>query len=64
MPCIQITLLQGRTPEQKRKVAERVTQVIVDELGTKKEGVVITFVEVSQADYASGGVLVLDKSKS
>ena len=61
MPCIQITLLQGRSPEQKRKVAERVTQVVAEELGTKKEGVVITFLEVSQADYASGGVLVLDK---
>ena len=64
MPSVQITMLQGRTPEQKRKVAEKVTQVLVEELGTKKEAVVVTFLEVSQADYASGGVLALDKSKS
>jgi 4-oxalocrotonate tautomerase len=61
MPHVQITLLQGRTPEQKRKIAERITQVIVEEAGTKREGVTISFIEVSKADYASAGVLVLDR---
>ena len=64
MAHIQITLLEGRSPEQKRKIAERITQTMVEEAGTAKEGVVITFVEVSTADYASAGVLVLDKKKS
>jgi 4-oxalocrotonate tautomerase len=63
MPHIQVTLLEGRSPEQKRKIAERITQTMVEEAGTAREGVVITFVEVSPADYASAGVLVLDKKK-
>ena len=63
MPHIQITLLQGRTPEQKRKIVERITQTMVEEAGTAREGVSVAFVEVSQADYASAGVLVLDKNK-
>ena len=63
MPMIQITLLQGRTPEQKRKIAERITAVMAEEAGTKPEGVTISFVEVSTADYSSGGVLVLDRPK-
>ena len=63
MPHIQVTLLEGRTPEQKRRIAERITQTMVEEAGTQREGVVITFVEVSPADYASAGVLVLDKKK-
>jgi hypothetical protein len=33
----------------------------VEEAGTKREGVTISFLEVSKADYASAGVLVLDR---
>ncbi len=33
MPHVQITLLEGRTPEQKRKVAEGITRVLVEEAG-------------------------------
>jgi len=61
MPLVQITLLKGRTVEQKRKVAERITQVMVEEAKATKEAVVITFVEVSREDYASAGVLLADK---
>ncbi len=63
MPCVQITLLEGRTAEQKRKVAERVTQVLTEEIGAPAEGVVITFVEVAKDCYARGGVLMLDRKK-
>lgn len=61
MPVIQITLLKGRTIEQKRKVAQRVTDAIVEEAGAKREAVTVTFVEVSREDYASGGALLADK---
>lgn len=61
MPVIQITLLKGRTIEQKRKVAQRVTDAIVEEAGAKRESVTVTFVEVSREDYASGGTLLADK---
>ena len=61
MPVIQITLLKGRTIEQKRKVAQRVTDAMVEEAGAKRESVTVTFVEVSREDYASGGALLADK---
>jgi 4-oxalocrotonate tautomerase len=64
MPHIQITMLEGRSPEQKRKIAQRITDVLVEEGGTQRESVSVAFVEVSPADYASAGVLVLDKKKS
>ncbi|MBI4465703.1 MAG: tautomerase family protein [Acidobacteria bacterium] len=64
MPHIEITLLEGRTPEQKRKMAERITDVMVEESGTKREGVSIAFVEVSPASFASGGILMLDRRKT
>ncbi len=63
MPHIQITMLEGRTPEQKRKIVERVTNTMVEEIGTSREGVSVAFVEVSTASFARGGVLVLDKQR-
>jgi 4-oxalocrotonate tautomerase len=61
MPHIQITMLKGRSIEQKRKIVERVTDVLAEEAKTPKEGVVVTIVEVEREDYARGGVLMADK---
>ena len=61
MPMVQITMLEGRTAEQKRKLAQRITDALVEEGGTKREGIMIAFHEVSKESYASGGVLMVDK---
>jgi 4-oxalocrotonate tautomerase len=61
MPHVQVTLLKGRTTEQKRKIAERITDAIAEEAGTNREGIVITFVDVERDSYARGGVLMVDK---
>jgi 4-oxalocrotonate tautomerase len=61
MPLIQITMLAGRSADQKRKIARRITDVMVEEAGAKREAIVVTFVEVSRESYASGGVLMADK---
>lgn len=63
MPVVQITMLQGRTADQKRKIARRVTDVLVEEAGARREGITITFLEVSKESYASGGDLMIDKAK-
>jgi 4-oxalocrotonate tautomerase len=62
MPVIQITLLKGRTVEQKRKIAARLTDVLVEDGGAKREAVTVTFVEITKEDYASAGVLLADKT--
>ncbi|HLW87844.1 MAG TPA: 2-hydroxymuconate tautomerase [Terriglobales bacterium] len=61
MPLVQITMLSGRTVDQKRKIAQRITDVMVEEARAQREAVVVTFHEVSKESYASGGVLVADK---
>ena len=63
MPLVQITMLTGRTADQKRKLAERITDAMVEEAGARKEAVVVAFHEVSKESYASGGVLMADKDK-
>jgi 4-oxalocrotonate tautomerase len=62
MPIVQITMLTGRTAEQKRNVAKRITDALVEEAGARREGVVIAFHEVSKESYASGGELMSDKA--
>jgi 4-oxalocrotonate tautomerase len=61
MPLVQITLLKGRTTEQKRKIAQRITDVMVEETKADRDAIVVTFVDVERDSYARGGVLVLDK---
>jgi len=61
MPLVQVTMLQGRTLDQKRKIASRITDAMVEEAGAKREAIVVTFIEVSKESYASGGVLMADK---
>jgi len=63
VPQVQIVMLQGRTTEQKRRVAERITEVLVEEAKATAEAISISFVEVPAENYASGGVLVADKRK-
>jgi 4-oxalocrotonate tautomerase len=62
MPLVQVTMLSGRTKEQKRKLAQRITDALVEEAGARREVIVITFLEVSRESYASGGVLLADQS--
>jgi len=61
MPMVQITMLQGRTADQKRKIAKRVTDALVEEAGARREGIIVAFNEVSKESYASGGELMIDK---
>jgi 4-oxalocrotonate tautomerase len=56
-------MLQGRTIEQKRKLAARITDAMVEEAGARREAIVVTFIEVPKESYASGGVLMSDKNK-
>jgi 4-oxalocrotonate tautomerase len=64
MPLVQITMLAGRTADQKRRVAKRITDVLVEEAGARREGIVVAFHEVSKESYASGGELMADKTPS
>ena len=62
MPLVQVTMLQGRTADQKRKLAKRITDAMVEEAGAKRGAIVVTFVELSKESYSSGGVLMADKT--
>jgi 4-oxalocrotonate tautomerase len=63
MPHVQITMLEGRTVEQKRRAVKRITEVMQDELNVKPESLSIAFVEVPRHNYARNGVLISDRTE-
>ncbi|WP_300040159.1 tautomerase family protein [Methanospirillum sp.] len=60
MPAIQITMAEGRTPEQKRAVAKRVTEVLVQELGVSPDAVTVYIYEIGRDHIAKAGILMSD----
>jgi 4-oxalocrotonate tautomerase len=64
MPVVNITWLEGRTVDQKRKVAQRITQVLIEEAGAKSESTHIVIVDVPATNFASAGVTVDEKKRS
>jgi 4-oxalocrotonate tautomerase len=64
MPHVQISWVEGRSPEQKRKIVERVTQALVEEGRAKRENIHVTFVDVPATNYAEAGVLVADQKRA
>ena len=62
MAHVQITLLEGRSIEQKRRAVKRITDALEDELKVKPEKLTIVFVEVPRHCYARNGVLIADRT--
>lgn len=56
MPLAQLYIGKGRDYEQKKKLIEKVTQAIVDSLGSQKENVWIVLNEVPRSEWGIGGV--------
>jgi 4-oxalocrotonate tautomerase len=63
MPYIQITWVAGRNPDQKRRIAEQITETLIKEGNAKKENIQVTFVDLPPTDYAEAGVTVADQKR-
>lgn len=64
MPHVQITWVAGRTPEQKRTIAEKVTRALVEDGRAKRENIHVSFHDVPATDYAEAGVTVADQKRA
>ncbi len=63
MPIIQFNLMEGRTHEQKRELARRVADTVVEVLGVKREAVRILIHEMGPYDFSVAGVVAADNGK-
>jgi len=57
MPFIQVHLLEGRTEEQREKLARAITDAFVEILGVSRDAVWIVFQDMPKTHFATGGVL-------
>ena len=61
MPIVNIKIVEGRTVEQKRALAKKVTEALVETIGARAEAVTISIEDTKRENIASGGVLNIDK---
>ena len=62
MPTIRVELFAGRTVEQKRALAQALTEATVRTLGGSPDAVDVIFCDVERHDWATGGQLWSDKA--
>lgn len=63
MAHVQITWLEGRSPEQKRKIVEQITQTLETVGRVKRENIHVAFLDVPATNYAEAGVTVADQKR-
>ena len=63
MPHIQVTLVKGRTTEQKRRLAKRLADVLSEEMQADPRNISLSLVEVEADGFFSTGELALDRRK-
>jgi len=61
MPYVNIYIVEGRTEEQKKEMAEKITDVVSEVGKTTKESVHILFIDLPKTNVSQGGVLLSDK---
>ncbi len=56
MPIVEITLIEGRPAEAKRKLMAKVTDAIVESIGAPRESIRIILREIPGEHFAVGGI--------
>ena len=64
MPRLIVQQIEGRTVEQKRELARRLTETVVDILRVDPETVTVFIEEVPPENFARAGVLAADRNQS
>jgi 4-oxalocrotonate tautomerase len=60
MPIVTIELIEGRTVDQKREMAKKITDVIKEVAKVKEETVEIIFHDMKKENFAKAGKLAMD----
>ncbi len=55
MPIVEITMIEGRTPEAKRKLIARVTDAIEELIAAPRESIRIILREIPALHFGAGG---------
>jgi len=58
MPIVNIKLFSGRTYEMKKRAAEKITDIVVEELKAKREAVVIVYQDIDKENWCRNGKML------
>lgn len=61
MPLAQLHILEGRSPEVKKRLVEEVTQAICRSVGAPPENVRVLLYELPKEHWAVGGVSMAER---
>ena len=61
MPLVEVTLVEGRTPAQLRKLISGVTAAVVEAVGAPVAAVRVVVREVSETHWAAGDVTIAER---
>jgi 4-oxalocrotonate tautomerase len=62
MPIVIVEQSEGRSLEQKREVAQGITEAFVKAYGLQPEQITIFFHDLKKSDMAKGGLLYSERS--
>ena len=60
MPIVSIELIEGRSVEQKREMAKKITEAIVEITKIPQDAVEVIFRDMKKENYSKGGLLAID----
>jgi 4-oxalocrotonate tautomerase len=63
MPLIQVSLREGRTPEQLRALISALTTAAIESIGAPKETVRVIVTEIPPTHWAAGDVTLEERSR-
>ncbi len=62
MPIIEMHLMEGRTPQQKKKAASAITEALTESLGVNKESVRILITEHDKSGFFVAGMSIEERA--
>lgn len=64
MPIIEVTMIEGRTPEAKDRLIAGLTNAAVEAVGAPIESVRVILREVPPDNFAAGGVTIAQRRRA
>jgi 4-oxalocrotonate tautomerase len=61
MPLIQVTMIEGRTPEEKRNLLAAITTAVQETTGASLDSIRVWIVDVAADEFMSAGVLTSER---
>jgi len=61
MPLVEISMIEGRTPQQVRSLHEAMTAAVEATLGVPRESVWVVIRELPASNWAEGGITIAER---